>query len=92
MFINLSYKCYNFLEMQCMCEIKLCFQNVTVLFAVLELNVLLVTMGQLVSASKVSWAILSLVVSAFRIFALLKFHAPSQAYVSADVANDAAKE
>lgn len=75
-----------------LCEIKFCFQNVTVLFAVPGHNVLLVTMGRLVSASKVSWAILSLVDSALRIFALLKFRVPSQAYASADVANDAAKE
>lgn len=61
------------------------------LFALPELNVLLVMTDQLVSVSKVSWAILSPVDSAFRMFALLKFHVPSRACASVDVANGAAK-
>lgn len=61
-------------------------------FAPPGLNVSLVTTGRLVSVSKVSWAILSLVDSAFRMFVLLKFHVPSRVCASADVANGAAKE
>lgn len=73
---------YNFVPMQ----------SVTVSSAVLEHNVSSVTMGRLASASKVSWAILSPVDSAFRMFAHPKSRAPSQVYASAAVANDDARE
>lgn len=66
-------------------------QNAMALFAVLGLNVSSVTMGRLVNVSKVLWAILSPVDNAYRMFAHLKSHAPSQACASADVARDVAR-
>jgi len=70
----------------------LLMQNATASYAAPERNVSSAMTDRPASASKVSWAILSPVDSAFRMFARPRSRAPSQAYASAAVANDDAKE